>query len=296
MSLNSNINIPTTVQPVSIVPINPTSVTSDETYLESFIEQIQTLPSEIRRNLDLMKDLDGTCSTKLQQMSEQQKIYIEKIESKLDGLQVIDGKGIRIPKNKEQEQSSKKSSSTSKKSTKKKKCKDDDENEGNDDDDDYIVIPTTEEFLRYIHQNDDENNEEDSSSAEERVVSLSQIKEIQQDCLQQAEEKVMISKQTYRLVDNICRRLDIDIQHMEKLLLQTGEFQNLPGIAKPNDLAAIQAPGSTDWILAKVVSHDPTTSMYKLSDEDVESNKSKSLFLLLVLFELSLLIISVFTY
>ena len=34
----------------------------EETYLESFIEQIHTLPSEVRRNMDLMKDLDKTCS------------------------------------------------------------------------------------------------------------------------------------------------------------------------------------------------------------------------------------------
>jgi hypothetical protein len=273
MSLNSNINIPA-VQPVPIVPTNPTSLTSDETYLESFIEHIQTLPSEIRRNLDLMKDLDSTCSTKLQQMAEYQKLYIQRIETKLDGLEVVDGKGVRIPKRKNKEDETSKKSSSSKKNTKKNKSIEDDKDDDDDEDGDYIVIPTTEEFLRYIHQNDD-NEEEDSSS--DKIVSLSQIKATQQDCLQQAEEKVMIAKQTHRLVDNICRRLDIDIQHMEKLLLQTGEFQNLPGIAKPNDLAAIQAPGSTDWILAKVISHDPTTGMYKLSDEDVESNKSKFL-------------------
>lgn len=33
---------------------------SDETYLESFVEHIATLPAEVRRNLDLMKDLDET--------------------------------------------------------------------------------------------------------------------------------------------------------------------------------------------------------------------------------------------
>jgi hypothetical protein len=35
---------------------------SDETYLESFIEHISTLPHEVRRNLDLMRDLDKSCS------------------------------------------------------------------------------------------------------------------------------------------------------------------------------------------------------------------------------------------
>jgi hypothetical protein len=46
-------------------------------------------------------------------------------------------------------------------------------------------------------------------------------------------------------------------------------------MAKPNDLAACQATPGSDWILAKVIQHDPASGMYKLSDEDVESNKSK---------------------
>ena len=46
-------------------------------------------------------------------------------------------------------------------------------------------------------------------------------------------------------------------------------------MAKPNDLAAIQVtPGSPDWILAKVISFDPQSQLYKLADEDIESNKS----------------------
>ncbi len=56
--------------------------------------------------------------------------------------------------------------------------------------------------------------------------------------------------------------------------------------AKPGDLAAIQVnPTSApnDWILAKIITHDPQTGYYKLSDEDIESNKSMfcSLWLLL---------------
>mmetsp|Transcript_1592 Transcript_1592/g.4158 ORF Transcript_1592/g.4158 Transcript_1592/m.4158 type:complete len:165 (-) Transcript_1592:2417-2911(-) len=43
---------------------------------------------------------------------------------------------------------------------------------------------------------------------------------------------------------------------------------------KKDDLAAVQeVPGSPDWILAKVIVHDPQTGMFKLSDEDMESNK-----------------------
>jgi hypothetical protein len=43
--------------------------------------------------------------------------------------------------------------------------------------------------------------------------------------------------------------------------------------ANPDDLAACQVTPGSEWILAKVIHHDPITSMYKLLDEDVESNK-----------------------
>jgi hypothetical protein len=43
-------------------------------------------------------------------------------------------------------------------------------------------------------------------------------------------------------------------------------------------LAAVQVTlGSPDWILAKVITHDAQTGIYKLSDEDNESNKSEFL-------------------
>lgn len=44
-------------------------------------------------------------------------------------------------------------------------------------------------------------------------------------------------------------------------------------MGKPNDLAACQVSPGSEWILAKVLQHDPTTGMYRLADEDVESNK-----------------------
>lgn len=125
--------------------------------------------------------------------------------------------------------------------------------------DSAAIIPTTEELIAYIRE----------------PVELRRIEAIQDETLQQAEEKVAIAEQTYRLVDNICKRLDADLEDMKRYLLSAGEFQK-QGTIKPNDLAAIQVnPGSSDWILAKVMSHDAQTGMYRLSDEDIESNKSK---------------------
>lgn len=69
--------------------------------------------------------------------------------------------------------------------------------------------------------------------------------------------------------------------YCNSLLKNSGQYQETianrnAGVAKPDDLAAIQVtPNSPDWILAKVITHDPNTQMYQLADEDIESNKSK---------------------
>ena len=120
-----------------------------------------------------------------------------------------------------------------------------------------VIVPTTEELISFIK--------------DERA--LQRIQEIEQNLVQQSEEKVAIAEQTYAIVDATVKRLDQDLAKFETLLKATGEFE-AAGSANPNDLAAIQVqPSVPDWILAKVLSHDPDTGMYRLSDEDVESNK-----------------------
>ena len=123
-----------------------------------------------------------------------------------------------------------------------------------------VVIPTTEEMMRFISKT---------------TGPLTSIRELEALALQLAEEKVSIAEQSYALVDSVVKRLDADLEAMEKALQSTGEFQ-VAGAARPDDLAAVQVTPGSDWILAKVISHDPSTGFYKLSDEDVESNKSKS--------------------
>lgn len=121
------------------------------------------------------------------------------------------------------------------------------------------VIPTTQELVAMVEEPD----------------TLSKISTLEQSVLQGAEEKVTIANQTYTLVNNVCKRLSSDIRELEQSLQASGDFQ-IPGAGQPDDLAAIQVtPGSPDWILAKLISHDPQTGMYKLKDEDAESNKSK---------------------
>jgi hypothetical protein len=265
------------------------SFVDGETYLEGFIESLSTLPAELRRNLDLMKDMDGSCSTLMEETTRLQLDYIRRVEDKIGRLEVVDGEGVRVLSNTDDVKS------------------DNNENDDGDDDDDNekmvprdeelpVVIPTTEELMAYVHE----------------PTTLSQIESLRADSLQQAEEKVEIAKQTYKMIDNLYQKLDADLRLREmELSLST---RNRPdfhhhqsnatatmnqlastaaglsatgtgmssssrtvgrgrGAPKLNDLAAIQVPGTSDWILAKVITHDPKTGMFTLSDEDVESNK-----------------------
>lgn len=74
------------------------SSTSDETYLEAFIDQLSTVPAEIRRNMEWMKDLDQSCSVLLQDLARRQREYISQVERKVvRNLEVgDDGQGVRI--------------------------------------------------------------------------------------------------------------------------------------------------------------------------------------------------------
>ena len=43
---------------------------SDETYLEAFIDHISNVPAELKRNLELMKDLDQTGNELFEEMTQ----------------------------------------------------------------------------------------------------------------------------------------------------------------------------------------------------------------------------------
>lgn len=237
----------------------PGGIVDGETYLEGLIESLGTLPAEMRRNLELMKDMDGSCSELMEETMRLQQEYLQAVEGKMNKLEIVDGKGVRVL-------------SQPRYGMEQKDEEDDDESM--EDTDLPVVIPTTEELLAYVHDG----------------PTLAKIESLREDALQQAEEKVEIANQTLELVDNLCRKLDTDLKEMERSLLPLNsgatDFANaLTNAAAPNagrgrgapkkdDLAAIQeVPGSPDWILAKVIQHDPQTGTFKLSDEDMESNK-----------------------
>lgn len=127
-----------------------------------------------------------------------------------------------------------------------------------------VFLPTTEDFRQRIH--------------DPKV--LLHIATLRDTARQLVEEKIAVSNQSYTLIDNNILKLESDLEQMEELLKNTGQYETViaeitPAV-QPNELAAIQVtPNSSDWILAKVISHDPKTGIFKLSDEDIESNKSK---------------------
>lgn len=224
----------------------------NETYLEAFIESLTTLPHEVKRNLEMIKDLDKSGSAKTDELINLQQQYLRQAQQKLSKVRVVenyDGKilGMQLIMNKEEQAKKNKNSSLTSSPT-------EEGEEGQEEEEAFI--PTTEELFDYTYNSQ----------------LYHQIQTLQQDCLQKADEKVMIAQQAYDTINVKVQRLDHDLMIMEKLLQASGEF-DLGLSVRPNDLAACQVSPGSEWILAKVTHHDPKTGMYKLADEDVESDK-----------------------
>eukprot|EP00536_Pseudo-nitzschia_multiseries_P019376 jgi/Psemu1/60404/gm1.60404_g len=74
----------------------PGGFVDGESYLESLIESLSTLPAELRRNLELMKDMDGSCSSLLEETMRMQQEYLWRVEDKMGKLEIVDGIGVRV--------------------------------------------------------------------------------------------------------------------------------------------------------------------------------------------------------
>lgn len=94
----------------------------DETYLEAFVESLTTLPYQVRRNLELVQDLDGSYQNGLAQLQELYTAYIQQAEEKILQLEVAPmehGPGVRVIRK--------------------------------DGEPAPVIIPTTAEFMEYTH-------------------------------------------------------------------------------------------------------------------------------------------------
>ena len=270
---------------------------SDETYLEAFIESLATLPHEVRRNMDLLKDLDASCAVEVERLQQLQRQYILAAEEKMLRLQVVEmvvdddedeeGDGDGVGDDSDASTGSTNNNPENNKAAPLSKygvrvLNEDGSPSSNPKNDAAVVVPTTDELMAYTYQ--------------EHAETYTQIRRLQQTCLQKSDEKVAVARQAYERIDAQVQRLDADLVALESLLQAQGEYGygttssstagggGLGGagaggavVAKPNDLAACQVTPGSEWILAKVIRHDPGAGIYTLADEDVESNKSKRL-------------------
>lgn len=194
---------------------------NDETYLESFMETLTNLPLDLRRTMDLLKDLDMTCSGELRELRRLQTQYIQETEQKILQLPVTD-----LPDESDDEIHP---------FYRKRPANDDEKRQGISINGE-AVIPTTNEFMEYTMNS---------------LELYPQIKKLQKSVLQKADEKVSVAQQAYDMIDSKVQRLDADLDSMERLLQATGAFQEAV-TAQPDDLAACQVTPGSEWILAKV--------------------------------------------
>jgi Inhibitor of growth proteins N-terminal histone-binding len=206
--------------------------TGDETYLEAFIENLSTLPHEVRRNLDHIKDLDhGSDLLRLRQLQE---VYILAAERKVLQLPVVEMGGEQEGSDNADDYADDKSDnngdSTMKdvpKEGKRRKYGIRVPNEdGTVSNDNPVIIPTRDELMEYIHHH--HSNGHDDKNFEDKTMLrqlYGEIRALEQECLQKADEKVAVGQQAYEMIDAKIQRLDADLEAMEKLL-QVGWFGN----------------------------------------------------------------------
>jgi hypothetical protein len=195
-------------------------MSGDETYLESFIEGLATLPQELRRNMELMKDLDATCSRdfhKLRQLQRQfilhaeEKIitHLEVAEMDVDETDDIGQDEDLVDTDDNPIQSYRIATSSTNKKEKAaapvvqygvRTLNED----GTTSPENPVTIPTTEELFDFIC--DQHENE------------FQLIRKLQRDCLQKADEKVAVAQQAYEMVEAQVQRLDRDLAVMEQML------------------------------------------------------------------------------
>lgn len=196
---------------------------SEETYLEAFIEQLSTLPHQLRRNLDLLKDLDGSSSADLHKLRQLQRDYILATEEKIMQLEVVEMDN-GYDDGDEDEDTASKMDDDDEPSTyyKRQEVKGqqrapkpvsygirvlNEDGTTTSPDNSAKIVPTTEELVEYVYR---------TNARLAAVYPL--ILKLQQDCLQKADEKVAVAQQAYEMMDAQVQRLDSDLAAMEQLL------------------------------------------------------------------------------
>ena len=183
-------------------------MSSEETFLEAFIEGLSTLPNDVKRNMELIRDLDSSSayvqprrsttwydgfiaslshtllqilfhdcfSDALQRLQKLQQEYVFQLEEKMAQVEVVqgpDGSILGLREAPELEP----------------------------------LFPSTSELRDYVHL-------QDPTAA----TRYEQIQALEASCLQKADEKVAVARQAWEWMDAQVQRLDHDLSAMETLL------------------------------------------------------------------------------
>ena len=232
--------------------MNSISSSSDETYLEAYIEQLTTSQwtYQIRRTMDLIRDLDTSCANDLRswhRLAPQLHMQMEHaILQNFDIVESNEDENDKIPEDAPDEideifgWNNRNNKSTKDLANKKRKrpqygmrlVVQNDDNNKTDVEEALPMIPTTEELLEYVLQQPvtftlptTSTTTATSSITTDKAATTTtlrdiyhQIQQLQRDCVQKTHEKVYVAQQAYELIDAQVQRLDQDIQSMELLL------------------------------------------------------------------------------
>jgi tRNA U34 5-carboxymethylaminomethyl modifying GTPase MnmE/TrmE len=231
--------------------MNTYNSSSDETYLEAFIDQLTTSQwtYQVRRTMDLIRDLDTSCSRDLQSLQRLTEQFHTQIENTI--IQHFDVVEMNNDENDESIDDvsdeideilglhhTNKSPKDLTKNKKRKRSQygmrlivHDENNPGKDEE--PVIIPTTEELLGYVLRQPLTPFLRDTITTTTKTSSVSsksgkttatlrdvyhQIQHLQRNCVQKTHEKVNVAQQAYELIDAQVQRLDHDIHNMELLL------------------------------------------------------------------------------
>jgi len=160
---------------------------TDETYLEAFIDSIPTMPRVLQRNLEHIRELDMSSSLLMMKLRQAEDDYLRSAELKLLSLPVSKKQRVESDVDIQDDELSRILNP----------------NEGvvvmKENGDSELVIPTTEELRELVSD-----------------PSLVLIAQYRADIRQRLEEKSVVAENTYSLVMETMKKLDRDIESLER--------------------------------------------------------------------------------
>ena len=253
-------------------------MSSNETYLEKFIESISTVPTEIQRNLQHMKTLDEQYSHTTEDLRDVQEEYLQgvynvisslqvdlhpqrkklKLQEMKDGTQDADTAATGSTTKEETDDANKESQKTDAE-TEEQEATDNNSAESDNESKETLDLSNPPEGI-IVPLNTTEPSEETKlmipTTEELRQMTqnkqaLLEIASLRQTAQQITAEKLSTAHQNLKIVNSILQKLDQDLTEYETLLKATGQYEDTQGSVSlyVDQLAAIQVvANSQEWI------------------------------------------------